>query len=67
MKYNPYYELLEVEENKDHDDTKFSHDEPIESMEIIEEYSSILENCKNFTISQYNETVSMKKDSIKIH
>ena len=40
MKYNPYYELLE--ENKDHDDTKFSHNEPIESMEIIEEYSSIL-------------------------
>ena len=63
MKYNPYYELLE--ENKDHDDTKFSHNEPIESMEIIEEYSSILENCKNFTISQYNETVSRKMDSIK--
>ena len=65
MKYNPFYELLEVEESKDHGDTKFSHNEPIESMEIIEEYSSILENCKNFTISQYNETVSMKMDSIK--
>ena len=63
MKYNPYYELLE--ENKDHDDTKFNHNEPIELMEIIEEYSSILENCKNFTISQYNETVSRKMDSIK--
>ena len=63
MKYNPFYKLLE--ENKDHDDTKFSHNEPIESMEIIEEYSSILENCKNFTISQYNETVSRKMDSIK--
>ena len=67
MKYNPYYELLEVEENKDHDDTKFSHNEPIESMEIIEECSSILENCKNFTIlGDYNinlfeEYVPMKK------
>ena len=63
MKYNPYYELLE--ENKDYEDAKFNHNEPIESMEIIEEYSNILENCKNFIISQYNETVSRKMDSIK--
>ena len=56
IKYNPYYETLAENELK-----PFANNEPPESIEILEEYSNILENCENLTISQYNKAVFRKK------
>ena len=59
IKYNPYYETLAEVSNKN-EIRSFANDEPPESVEILEEYSNMLENCKNLTISQYNKAVSEK-------
>ena len=60
IKYDPYYETLAEISNKN-EIKSFANDEPPESLEILEEYSNILENCKNLAISQYNKAVSEKK------
>ena len=59
IKYNPYYETL-AEISNENELKPFANDEPPESIEILEEYSNILENCENLTISQYNKAVSEK-------
>ena len=64
MKYNPHYELLE--ENKDRNDTKFSHNELIESMEIIEECSSILETAKTLPFPSIMKQSLGKWTALKI-
>ena len=59
IKYNPYYETL-AEMCNENELKPFANNEPPESIEILEEYSKILENCENLTISQYNKAVSEK-------
>ena len=59
IKYNPYYKTL-AEISNENELKPFANNEPPESIEKLEEYFDILENCKNLTISQYNKAVSEK-------
>ena len=52
IRYNPFYDLLE-EQNEN-----FFEDEPVEYIESIQELSEILENCKNYSKIEFKDTLN---------
>ena len=52
LRYNPFYDLLE-EQNEN-----FFEDEPVEYIESIQELSEILENCKNYSKIEFKDTLN---------
>ena len=52
IRYNPFYDLLE-EQNEN-----FFENEPVEYIESIQELSEILENCKDYTKIEFNDTLN---------
>ena len=52
IRYNPFYDILEEE------DEKFFEENPTEYIESIQELSEILENCKNFSKKQFMDLTS---------
>ena len=52
IRYNPFYDILEGE-----DDT-FFEEQPTEYIESIQELSEILENCRSYNKKQFNDLTS---------
>ena len=52
IRYNPFHDLLENQ------DDKFLENEPTEYIQIIQELSETLENCKSYSKSQFNELMA---------
>ena len=50
IRYNPFYDLLE-EQNEN-----FFENEPVEYIDSIQELSEILENCKDYSKIEFNDT-----------
>ena len=61
IRYNPFYQSPHFEMNE------LSQAEPIEYIESIQAMSSILENCKSFTIDQFNRSSIGSKDSFSTY
>ena len=52
LRYNPFFDTLkEISEN--HDSIFLAENEPHDSFEILEPMSTILENCKQYTIDEF--------------
>ena len=60
IRYNPFFhhDLIET------DDNKFYDNEPSDYIEIIENMSNILENCRSYTINELNNKLLDTSDSI---
>ena len=58
IKYNPYYDtIVEITDDMD----SMHNDEPIESIDILEDMSCVLEACKPYCIQEFNEQHSPPK------
>ena len=52
IKYNPYYDtIMEITDDMD----SMHNDEPIESIDILEDMSCVLEACKPYCLQEFNE------------
>ena len=49
LRYNPFYDIL------DNQDDQFFENEPSEYIQSIQEFSEILENCKNYSKDKFND------------
>ena len=57
IRYNPFYDILEGE------DDKFLEEQPTEYIENLQELSDILENCKNYNKNEFSDlTLKFEKD-----
>ena len=52
LRYNPFYDILEGE------DDRFFDEQPTEYIESLQELSEILENCKNYSKNQFLNLIS---------
>ena len=58
IKYNPYHDtIMEITDDMD----SMHNDEPIESIDILEDMSCVLEACKPYCIQEFNEQHSPSK------
>ena len=58
IKYNPYYDtIVEITDDMD----SMHNDEPIESIDILEDMSCVSEACKPYCIQEFNEQHSPPK------
>ena len=58
IRYNPYYDtIVEITDDMD----SMHNDEPIESIDILEDMSCVLEPCKPYCIQEFNEQHSPPK------
>ena len=64
-RYNPYYDT--ITEITDNLDSKHYNDDPVESIDILEDMPCILESCKAYTVQEFNKRNSTSKSNTNIN